>query len=112
MSSSSSLCTFLLVFLPIIFFAIIASAIKAYSARRVAQYPALYQQRYYQSNQQPYYQYQAAQPYQQQPYQQPYQAQQQTVIIKEIVKVPCKYCNCLIPQESINCPFCGAPTSR
>ncbi|MEM2874853.1 MAG: sporulation protein [Candidatus Hadarchaeales archaeon] len=34
------------------------------------------------------------------------------VVVKEIVKVPCKYCGALIPVESERCPNCGAKFSR
>ncbi|MGD8544428.1 MAG: hypothetical protein PVG48_04850 [Candidatus Bathyarchaeota archaeon] len=30
------------------------------------------------------------------------------VIVKEIVMIPCQYCEGLIPQTSIFCPNCGA----
>jgi hypothetical protein len=30
-------------------------------------------------------------------------------IIREIVKVPCKYCNQLIDHTLKNCPYCNAP---
>lgn len=48
----------------------------------------------------------------------PFQAQApaQTVvereIIKEIVKIPCKYCGTLVPVTDPKCESCGAPLSR
>lgn len=32
------------------------------------------------------------------------------VVIKEVVKVKCKYCGTLIPTTAETCPYCGAPT--
>lgn len=29
-------------------------------------------------------------------------------IVREIVMIPCKYCNALMPQTDITCPHCGA----
>ena len=34
------------------------------------------------------------------------------VVVKEIVKVPCKYCGALIPIESTRCTNCGAKFTR
>lgn len=34
------------------------------------------------------------------------------VVVKEVVKVPCKYCGALIPIESQRCPNCGAKFSK
>lgn len=34
------------------------------------------------------------------------------VVVKEVVKVPCKYCGALIPVESQRCSNCGAKLSR
>lgn len=97
--------SYLITFFPIIMIVIIASVVRVVVARRVRQYPNSYQQNHYMYQQQPFYPYQPA-------YQQPVYQQQPTVIIREIVKIPCKYCGCLIPEESISCPFCGAPLSR
>jgi ribosomal protein L40E len=30
------------------------------------------------------------------------------VMVKEVIKVPCKYCGALVPVESQRCPNCGA----
>lgn len=38
--------------------------------------------------------------------------QNATVIIKEIVKVPCSYCETLFDITVNNCPSCGAPRSH
>lgn len=35
-----------------------------------------------------------------------------TVIIKEIVRVPCAYCNTLVDVTEKRCPSCGAPGSQ
>lgn len=34
------------------------------------------------------------------------------VMVKEIIKVPCKYCGALIPVESARCTNCGAKFTR
>lgn len=34
---------------------------------------------------------------------------QREVIIKEIVKMPCRYCGTLVPITDSNCSKCGAP---
>jgi len=34
------------------------------------------------------------------------------VVVKEIVKVPCKYCGALIPVEADRCSTCGAQLRR
>jgi RNA polymerase subunit RPABC4/transcription elongation factor Spt4 len=34
------------------------------------------------------------------------------VVVKEVVKVPCKYCGALIPIESQRCPNCGAKFTK
>ncbi|MDH5483011.1 MAG: zinc ribbon domain-containing protein [Candidatus Bathyarchaeota archaeon] len=31
------------------------------------------------------------------------------VIVKEIVMIPCQYCNGMMPETSTFCPYCGAP---
>ena len=37
---------------------------------------------------------------------------QKEVVVKEIVKVPCEYCNALMEQTSSKCPECGAPQRK
>jgi hypothetical protein len=37
---------------------------------------------------------------------------QKEIITKEIVMLPCEYCNGLMPQTSIYCPNCGAQKKR
>lgn len=34
------------------------------------------------------------------------------VVVKEIVKAPCKYCGTLIPVEDQRCPNCGTKFGR
>ncbi len=34
------------------------------------------------------------------------------VVVREVIKVPCKYCGTLIPVESQRCPTCGARFSK
>jgi hypothetical protein len=41
----------------------------------------------------------------------PKQAPVQQIVIKEIVKVNCRYCGALIDSTAEKCPFCGAPRS-
>jgi hypothetical protein len=62
-------------------------------------------------------------PYRQQPYQQPSppapppenidltpkQPPVQQIVIKEVVKVKCRYCGALIDSTAQTCPICGAP---
>jgi hypothetical protein len=33
----------------------------------------------------------------------------QQVVIRETVKVPCRYCGTLMDSTALNCPKCGAP---
>jgi hypothetical protein len=33
----------------------------------------------------------------------------QQIVIKEVVKVKCRYCGALIDSTAQTCPFCGAP---
>ena len=39
----------------------------------------------------------------------PKQAPVQQIVVKEIVKVNCRYCGALIDSRVTNCPYCGAP---
>ncbi len=39
----------------------------------------------------------------------PKQAPVQQIVVKEVVKVNCKYCGALIDSTAQSCPFCGAP---
>jgi hypothetical protein len=39
----------------------------------------------------------------------PEQAPVQQIVVKEIVKVNCRYCGALIDSRVTNCPYCGAP---
>jgi hypothetical protein len=39
----------------------------------------------------------------------PKQAPVQQIVIKEVVKVNCRYCGALIDSTAEKCPFCGAP---
>jgi hypothetical protein len=39
----------------------------------------------------------------------PEQARVQQIVVKEIVKVKCRYCGALIDSRLTNCPYCGAP---
>jgi hypothetical protein len=41
----------------------------------------------------------------------PKQAPVQQIVIKEVVKVKCRYCGALIDSTAEKCPFCGAPRS-
>ena len=41
----------------------------------------------------------------------PKQPPVQQIVIKEIVKVKCRYCGALIDSTAEKCPFCGAPRS-
>ena len=41
----------------------------------------------------------------------PKQAPVQQIVIKEVVKVNCRYCGALIDSTAEKCPFCGAPRS-
>ena len=41
----------------------------------------------------------------------PKQAPVQQIVIKEVVKVKCRYCGALIDSTAETCPFCGAPRS-
>jgi len=41
----------------------------------------------------------------------PKQAPVQQIVIKEVVKVNCRYCGALINSTAEKCPFCGAPRS-
>jgi len=34
------------------------------------------------------------------------------IIVREIVKVPCRYCGALVDHGANRCPACGAPVSR
>jgi len=43
---------------------------------------------------------------------QPSSAQKETIIQREVLKVPCKYCNALLdPFQDKTCPKCGAPVT-
>jgi hypothetical protein len=39
----------------------------------------------------------------------PKQPQVQQIVIKEVVKVKCRYCGALIDSTAETCPICGAP---
>ena len=39
----------------------------------------------------------------------PKQPPVQQIVIKEVVKVKCRYCGALIDSTAETCPFCGAP---
>jgi hypothetical protein len=41
----------------------------------------------------------------------PKQPPVQQIVIKEVVKVKCRYCGALIDSTAEKCPFCGAPRS-
>jgi hypothetical protein len=41
----------------------------------------------------------------------PKQAPVQQIVVKEVVKVNCRYCGALIDSTAKKCPFCGAPRS-
>jgi len=43
---------------------------------------------------------------------QPFAVQKETIIQREVLKVPCKYCNALLdPFQDKTCPKCGAPVT-
>jgi len=39
----------------------------------------------------------------------PTQVYKEKEIIREIVKIPCKYCGTLVDQNAVRCPSCNAP---
>lgn len=41
----------------------------------------------------------------------PEQPQVQQIVVKEVVKVKCQYCESLIDSTALRCPVCGAPRS-
>jgi len=72
-----------------------------------------YNQQQYPPAPQPQYQQQYQQPYQQYPNQQinqPYREKE--IITREIVKIPCSYCNQLVDITQDKCPNCGANAYR
>ncbi|MEW6070682.1 MAG: hypothetical protein AB1485_08700 [Candidatus Thermoplasmatota archaeon] len=97
-------CTAIFLIIPFIFIAFVIGIANAFNKARTTYFSRLIQQPHMVALPAPY--------WPPPPPSQQALPQQPTVIIKEIVKIPCKYCGSLVRQEELHCPFCGAPLMR